>query len=146
MENRVEIMRNFTFIALLLITSSSASWAQESSSKKQNSDSAATKEKGPIKLQSNFIGDKEQPLVSYFIPWKEIGTPDKLQWEIDSKHDNTLSLVDRKVILRLSSMYQTMELEKNNVAQVLNKQVTSNSDIPKSEQDKADLQNIREAK
>ncbi len=71
------------------------------------------KEEAPIKLQSNFIGDKEQPLVSYFIPWKEIGTPDKLQWNLDSKYDKTLSLVNRKVMLRSSSMYDTMKLENN---------------------------------
>ncbi len=65
----------------------------------------------PIKLESNFIGDKEQPLVSYFIPWNEIGTPDKLRWNIDAKNDKTLALVDRKVLLRSSSMYQEMKLE-----------------------------------
>ncbi len=70
-------------------------------------------EEVPIKLQSNIIGDKEQPLVSYFIPWNEIGTPDKLQWKIDSKYDKTLGLVDRKVLLRSVSMYQEMKLESN---------------------------------
>ncbi len=64
-------------------------------------------------FQSNIIGDKEQPLVSYFIPWNEIGTPDKLQWKIDSKYDKTLGLVDRKVLLRSVSMYQEMKLESN---------------------------------
>lgn len=68
-------------------------------------------EEAPIEIQSNIIGDKEQPLVSYFIPWKEIGTPDKLQWNIDSKFDKTLALVDRKVLLRSSSMYEHMKLE-----------------------------------
>ena len=68
-------------------------------------------EEAPIEIQSNIIGDKEQPLVSYFIPWEEIGTPDKLQWNLDSKFDKTLSLVDRKVLLRSSSMYQHMKLE-----------------------------------
>lgn len=70
-------------------------------------------EEAPIKLESNFIGDKEQPLVSYFIPWNEIGTPDKLRWNIDSKNDKTLALVDRKVLLRSSSMYNEMKLENN---------------------------------
>lgn len=68
-------------------------------------------EEEPLKIQSNIIGDKEQPLVSYFIPWEEIGTPDKLQWNIDSKFDKTLALVDRKVLLRSSSMYEHMKLE-----------------------------------
>ena len=70
-------------------------------------------EEEPIRLESNIIGDKEQPLVSYFIPWEEIGTPDKLQWKLDSKKDKTLSLVDRKVLLRSSSMYSAMKLESN---------------------------------
>ncbi len=70
-------------------------------------------EEAPIKLESNFIGDKEQPLVSYFIPWNEIGTPDKLRWNIDSKNDKTLALVDRKVLLRSSGMYDGMKLENN---------------------------------
>ncbi|WP_246125210.1 hypothetical protein [Exilibacterium tricleocarpae] len=64
-----------------------------------------------IKLESNFIGDKEQPSVSYFIPWKEIGTPDKLLWNIDSKYDKTLNLVDRQVLLRATGMYDEMNLE-----------------------------------
>ena len=64
-----------------------------------------------IQLQSNFIGDKEQPSVSYFIPWKEIGTPDKLLWDLDSKYDKTLSLVDRQVLLRATSLYNEMNME-----------------------------------
>ena len=64
-----------------------------------------------IKLESNFIGDKEQPSVSYFISWKEIGTPDKLLWELDSRYDKTLSLVDRQVLLRATSVYNEMNLE-----------------------------------
>ncbi len=67
----------------------------------------------PIKLQSNIIGDKEQPLVSYFIPWDEIGTPDNLLWNIDSKYDKTLELVDRKNLLRSSAMYNEMKLDSN---------------------------------
>ncbi|MCO7223234.1 hypothetical protein [Pleionea sp. CnH1-48] len=68
-------------------------------------------EEAPIKLESNFIGDKEQPSVSYFIPWKDIGTPDKLQWQMTDKHDKTLELVDRKILLRSSGMYKSMQLE-----------------------------------
>ena len=64
-----------------------------------------------IKLESNFIGDKEQPSVSYFIPWKDIGTPDKLLWNIDSRYDKTLDVVDRQVFLRATGMYTEMQLE-----------------------------------
>lgn len=115
---------------------SGVSWSQEKQPKENEH-----KEKGPIKLESNFIGDKEQPLVSYFIPWKEIGTPDKLQWELDSKYDKTLVLVDRKVMLRLTSMYQTMDLEQSLPAQDLLK-----SDLPKTDSLKPDLQKTDEAK
>ncbi|TQV83018.1 hypothetical protein FLL46_23860 [Aliikangiella coralliicola] len=72
-------------------------------------------ESGPtsIKLESSFIGDKEQPSVSYFIPWEGIGTPDKLQWQISDKIDRTLDLVDRKVMLRSTAIYQELKLETN---------------------------------
>ena len=72
---------------------------------------AGAEEETHIKLESNFIGDKEQPSVSYFIPWKEIGTPDKLLWNIDSKYDKTLDLVDRQVLRRATGMYNEMNLE-----------------------------------
>ena len=64
-----------------------------------------------IKLESSFIGDKEQPSVSYFIPWEEVGTPDNLQWNITPKYDNTLRLVDREVLIRSISVYTEMGLE-----------------------------------
>lgn len=64
-----------------------------------------------IKLESTITGDKEQPAVSYFIPWKDVGTPDKLQWNIDKKHDNTLDLLDRDVMLRSMQVYEQMNLE-----------------------------------
>lgn len=63
------------------------------------------------KLESTFVGDKEQPAVSYFIPWKGTSTPDKLQWNLDVKYDQTLDLVDREVILRSMNIYDEMQLE-----------------------------------
>ena len=66
-----------------------------------------------IKLESSFIGDKEQPSVSYFIPWDGIGTPDKLQWQIGDKIDRTLDLIDRNVMLRSTAIYQELKLENN---------------------------------
>ncbi len=74
---------------------------------------AKEEEPKPIILESNFIGDKEQPSVSYFIPWKGIGTPDKLQWQISDKIDRTLDLVDRKVMLRSTAIYTELNLEQN---------------------------------
>ncbi|GLS25517.1 hypothetical protein [Marinibactrum halimedae] len=74
--------------------------------------SAESSEEEPnIRLESSFIGDKEQPSVSYFIPWEEIGTPDKLRWKIGSSYDETLSVVDRPIFIRSITVYQEMNLE-----------------------------------
>lgn len=64
-----------------------------------------------ILLESTFVGDKEQPAVSYFIPWKGNRTPDKLQWNIEEKHDQTLQIIDREVLLNSMNMYNEMNLE-----------------------------------
>ena len=69
-------------------------------------------EEPAIRLESTFTGDKEQPAVSYFIPWQGTSTPDKLQWEIQQKHDATLQLIDRDVMLRSINIYNDMDLEK----------------------------------
>lgn len=66
----------------------------------------------PMRLESTFVGDKEQPGVSYFIPWKGTSTPDKLHWNIENKNDKTLELIDRDVILRSTNIYNEMNLEK----------------------------------
>ncbi|CAH0992520.1 hypothetical protein SIN8267_02652 [Sinobacterium norvegicum] len=68
----------------------------------------------PIMLESSFIGDKEQPTVSYFIPWQGLGTPDKLHWNMEAKHDESLSPVDRDVMLRSMRIYDEMNLETQN--------------------------------
>ncbi|ROS01197.1 hypothetical protein EDC56_1625 [Sinobacterium caligoides] len=65
----------------------------------------------PIMLESSFIGDKEQPTVSYFIPWQGLGAPDKLHWNMEGKHDESLSPVDRDVMLRSMRIYDEMSLE-----------------------------------
>lgn len=71
-----------------------------------------TPEENPaIRLQSTFIGDKEQPAVSYFVPWQGTSTPDKLQWSMEKKHDATLEAVDREVLKRTVNIYQEMQLE-----------------------------------
>lgn len=64
-----------------------------------------------IRLQSVFTGDKEQPAVSYFIPWQGTTTPDKLQWNIENKHDNSLQPIDREVMQRSMHIYNDMKLE-----------------------------------
>ncbi len=73
---------------------------------------AANSAEPAIRLESIFTGDKEQPAVSYFIPWQGTSTPDKLQWEIQQKHDATLQLIDRDVMLRSINIYNDMDLEK----------------------------------
>ncbi len=65
----------------------------------------------PMKLESTFVGDKEQPGVSYFIPWKGTSSPDNLHWNIENKNDKTLELIDRDVILRSINIYNEMDLE-----------------------------------
>lgn len=67
-----------------------------------------------IQLESTFVGDKEQPAVSYFIPWQGTSTPDKLQWDMEQKHDATLQLIDRDVMIRSINIYEDMDMEKSN--------------------------------
>ncbi len=62
-------------------------------------------------LESTIVGDKEQPTVSYFIPWKGTGTPDKLHWNIEQKNDKTLELIDRDVMVRSMSIYNELDME-----------------------------------
>lgn len=64
-----------------------------------------------IRLESVFVGDKEQPSVSYFIPWKKIGTPDQLNWNIESSNDETLKIIDRSVVVRSLRLYDGLNLE-----------------------------------
>lgn len=72
---------------------------------------ASAQKESPIRLESVFVGDKEQPAISYFIPWQGIGTPDKLHWNMEQKHDNELDLVDREVMLRSIQLYNDLQLE-----------------------------------
>ena len=64
-----------------------------------------------LKLESTFVGDKEQPSVSYFIPWKEIGAPDQLNLNLHSKHDQSLEVVDREILLRSKTIYEELKME-----------------------------------
>ena len=64
-----------------------------------------------IKLQSTITADKEQPAVSYFVPWKGTESPDNLNWNIENKYDDTLDIVDRDVLLRSMTIYDELEME-----------------------------------
>jgi len=69
------------------------------------------KDESMLYLESTLVGDKEQPTVSYFIPWKGTGTPDKLHWNIEQKNDKTLDLIDRDVMMRSMSIYNELDME-----------------------------------
>lgn len=101
------------FPALGIADESKAADAKETTkeeTKVETKKKQAAKE-GPIRLESVFVGDKEQPAVSYFIPWQGVGTPDKLHWNMERKHDDELKMVDRDVMLRSIQMYNDMKLE-----------------------------------
>lgn len=70
----------------------------------------ATARKG-IDLESTFIGDKEQPSVSYFVPWKPPEGPSKLYRPIKSISGNILDPVDRDVLARSMQFYNELSLE-----------------------------------
>ena len=79
---------------------------------KQQQKKQAEEQPSPtVKLESVFVGDKEQPAISYFIPWQGIGTPDKLHWNVEEKYDKALDLVDRDIMLRSIHFYEEMQLE-----------------------------------
>ncbi|WNO10724.1 hypothetical protein [Teredinibacter sp. KSP-S5-2] len=95
-------------VCICLIFACSTALAEEKESAKKKADDL----ENPIKLESTFVGDKEQPGVSYFIPWKGTSAPDKLYWNIEDKNDQTLEMVDRDVMLRSINIYNEMDLEK----------------------------------
>ena len=76
--------------------------------------SYALADESAIKLESKFVGDKEQPSVSYFVPWQGLGAPDKLYRNIEGSHDSTLTTVDRDVLNRSIRIYNEMDLENSN--------------------------------
>ena len=70
---------------------------------------AAAQEK--IDLESTFVGDREQPSVSYITPWKPPEGPDKLYRPIRSIAVNVLDPVDREVLARNVQYYSELSLE-----------------------------------
>jgi hypothetical protein len=66
----------------------------------------------PIKLESHFVGDKEQPAVSYFMPWQGPGSSaDSLHRKEEDKYEKSIDTVDRDVMLRSMRIYDEMNLE-----------------------------------
>ena len=80
------------------------------------SDTKTPTENPSIRLESTFVGDKEQPAISYFIPWKGSETPEKLQWNLEPKHDQTLQVVDRDVLIKSMNVYNELDMEMTNSA------------------------------
>ena len=64
-----------------------------------------------IDLESTFVGDKEQPSVSYITPWKPPEGPSKLYRPIKSLSGNALDPVDREVLARSVQFYNELSLE-----------------------------------
>jgi hypothetical protein len=64
-----------------------------------------------IDLESTFVGDKEQPSVSYITPWKPPEGPSKLYRPIKSISGNALDPVDRDVLARNIQYYNELSME-----------------------------------
>ncbi len=99
----MEIMRAFSNIVICVVLCMAAKSFAEPEKK--------SKEETLIELESYIVGDKEQPAVSYFVPWQGSSSPDKLHWNIEDKNDKTLDLVDREVMLRSMDIYEQLDLE-----------------------------------
>ncbi|MDK2779171.1 MAG: hypothetical protein KYX62_16070 [Pseudomonadota bacterium] len=69
----------------------------------------------PIKLESKIVGDKEQPSVSYFVPWQDASGVDRLYQNVEDRYDDSLNTIDRDVMLRSMHIYDEMNLENNPV-------------------------------
>lgn len=78
---------------------------------RNNNEITGKNDNGTIRLESIFVGDKEQPAISYFIPWQGVGTPDELHWNLEEKNDRALEPVDREIMLRSMKLYEGMNLE-----------------------------------
>ena len=66
-----------------------------------------------IDLESTFVGDKEQPSVSYITPWKPPEGPSRLYRPIKSISGNVLDPVDRDVLVRSIQFYDELSLEES---------------------------------
>jgi hypothetical protein len=73
--------------------------------------SSVAEEEPLLQLEATVKADREQPKVSYFIPWKATGQNDELFWKLEQKNDETLEVVDRNILLRSKSLYKTLNME-----------------------------------
>ena len=66
----------------------------------------------PMKLESHFVGDKEQPAVSYFMPWQgPSSSTEQLYQNNEEKYEMSIDAVDRDEMLRSIQIYEEMNLE-----------------------------------
>lgn len=112
--NRMRLFFLFCVVSGACLAQEPATKSPEERLQKTNRMGAEEKD---LYLESTIVGDKEQPTVSYFIPWKGVGTPDQLHWNIEQKNDGTLDLIDRNVMVRSMSIYNELDLEAVPVAQ-----------------------------
>lgn len=64
-----------------------------------------------VDLESTFVGDKEQPAVSFFIPWEQTKGPEDLYRPLRSISGNVLESVDKEVLERNVRFYGELALE-----------------------------------
>jgi len=64
-----------------------------------------------VDLESTFVGDKEQPAVSFFIPWESTKGPVALYRPLKSISGNVLETVDKEVLERNVQFYEELSLE-----------------------------------
>ncbi len=98
-------------LCLFLMLVASVTFAENKADQENNSKNKAKADDSEIVLQSTFVGDKEQPAVSYFVPWKGSASPDKLRWNREPKNDQALDIVDREVMVNSMTIYDEMDLE-----------------------------------
>jgi len=109
----IDAMNKFVLVVMMIFSSSSIAEDKTESGKKSKDKEVkeAVSDNPSIRLESVFVGDKEQPSVSYFIPWKGNTTPDKLQWNMEEKYDQALQVIDRDVLLNSMHIYNELNLE-----------------------------------
>lgn len=101
-------------VCLLLIFVANLAIAENKTEQESNAKNKSKSDDSEILLQSTFVGDKEQPAVSYFVPWKGSESPDKLRWNREPKNDQALDIVDREVMVNSMTIYDEMDLEGKN--------------------------------
>jgi hypothetical protein len=98
-------------MCVFLMLVANIAFAEDKAAQENNSKNKTKADDSEIVLQSTFVGDKEQPAVSYFVPWKGSESPDKLRWNREPKNDQALDIVDREVMVNSMTIYDEMDLE-----------------------------------